>query len=218
MADGGPSPSRAARAASQAAAFDRIGSGYDEVFPHKEGQLEAVRWLLQRIPAGSRVLDVGSGTGLPTAWQLVDAGMDVLGIDISPVMVELARTNVPGAAFLQADVLDLAADVGPFHAATAFFSLLMLPRAEIAVALERLGRLLMPGGWLVLAMVEADLDDVPIPFVGSTIRVSGYPRRELRGVVETAGYVVEEEAQHAYAPVADGAPPEVQLFLLCRRP
>jgi hypothetical protein len=94
----------------------------------------------------------------------------------------------------------------------------MLPRAEIAVALERLGRLLMPGGWLVLAMVEADLDDVPIPFVGSTIRVSGYPRRELRGVVETAGYVVEEEAQHAYAPVADGAPPEVQLFLLCRRP
>jgi len=217
VADVAPSSSRAARAAAQAAAFDRIGDAYDDVFPHKEGQLQAVAWLLARLLPGSRVLDVGSGTGLPTALQLVEAGMDVLGIDISPVMVELARANAPGATFLKADVLDLAPDLGPFDAAAAFFSLLMLPRAEIAAALGHLHHLLIPEGWLVLGMVEADLDDVPIPFVGSTIRVSGYPRDELRAVVEAAGFVVEEEAQLAYAPAAAGAPPEVQLFLQCRR-
>ena len=216
MADAGPSSPRASRAAAQAAAFDRIGDTYDEAFPHKEGQLQAGRWLVERVLAGSRVLDVGSGTGLPTALQLVEAGMDVLGIDISPVMVELARANVPGAAFLKADVLELDPGLGPFDAAAAFFSLLMLPRAEIAEALRHLHRLLVPGGLLVLGMVEADLDDVPIPFVGSTLRVSGYPRGELRDVVEAAGYVVEEEAEHAYEPAAAGVPPEVQLFLHCR--
>lgn len=205
------------RVAAQAAAFDKIGNRYDEVFPHKEGQIDAGRWLIDCLAPGARVLDVGSGTGVPTAEQLVQAGMEVVGIDISPVMLDLARVNVPGARFLRADVLDLEPDLGPFDGAAAFFSLLMLPRAQIAVALARLHSLLLPGGPLALAMVEAELDDVPIPFVGSTIRVSAYPREEFRAVVEAAGYTVEEESAIAYEPAAPGAPREVQLFLRCRR-
>ena len=85
--------------AAQAAAFDAIGPRYDEVFPHKAGQIEAGRWLIDRLAPGGRVLDVGAGTGLPTARQLVEADIEVVGIDISPVMLELARANVrqPGS-------------------------------------------------------------------------------------------------------------------------
>lgn len=206
------------RNAAQAAAFDQIGGRYDEAFPHKEGQLQAGRWLLEQTPSGARVLDAGCGTGLPTAHQLVAAGMDVVGIDISPVMLDLARANVPTARFVQIDVLDyLVGDLGPFDAVAAFFSLLMLPRAQIPTALQRLHAVLRPGGSLALAMVEADLDDVAIPFVGSTIRVSGYPRHDLQEVVEANGFQVEEEAVFSYAPAAATAPPEVQVFLHCRR-
>lgn len=51
----------------QAEAFDAIGDRYDEAFPHKDGQLAADEWLTGTLPAGSRVLDPGCGTGLPTA-------------------------------------------------------------------------------------------------------------------------------------------------------
>src|SRR5437016_7935097 len=118
---------RAYRRAVQAAAFDHIGERYDEAFPHKDGQITAARWLMDRLPAGPRVLDVGCGTGLPTARQLISGGAAVTGIDISPVMLALARANVPEAEFRLLDMADVDGSLGEFDAAVAFFSLLMLP-------------------------------------------------------------------------------------------
>ncbi|WP_309140323.1 class I SAM-dependent methyltransferase [Streptomyces sp. PKU-EA00015] len=204
----------------QAEAFDAIGNRYDEVFPHKEGQVEASEWLARSLPVGSRVLDVGCGTGIPTSRRLAQAGHEVVGIDLSGVMVDLARRHVPAAVFHQADIADLRPsgplDLGRFDAVTAFFSLLMLPRAEIPLALRTIRHLLAPGGLFLLSMVEADLDDCSIPFIGNTIRVSGYLRVDLHEVVEGAGFEITEEICYAYAPASSDAPPEEQIFLRCR--
>ncbi len=100
---------------------------------------------------------------------------------------------------------------------TCFFTLLMLPREEIPHALRLLRSLLVPGGHLALSMVEADLDDAGIPFLGHTLRVSGYLREELRRVVSEAGFEITGEDDYAYAPASTDAPPEYQLFLNCRR-
>ncbi|MCI0383846.1 bifunctional 2-polyprenyl-6-hydroxyphenol methylase/3-demethylubiquinol 3-O-methyltransferase UbiG [Streptomyces sp. CNQ085] len=205
--------------AGQADAFDAIGDRYDEVFPHKEGQMAAGAWLAEGLPAGSRVLDIGCGTGVPTARQLADAGHRVTGIDISPCMIELGRASVPGADFRLMDLADLEhAGLGPFDGVAAFFSLLMLPRKEIPVALRMLHAQLRPGGLLALGMVEADVDDFAIPFLGHTIRVSGYLREELRQVVSDAGFEIDGEETFAYAPASTDVSPEIQVFLNCRRP
>ncbi|AZQ73293.1 class I SAM-dependent methyltransferase [Streptomyces abikoensis] len=202
----------------QAEAFDAIGDRYDEAFPHKDGQLAAGEWLAGALPPGSRILDLGCGTGLPTARQLVDAGHEVVGVDLSPGMLDLARANVPDATFHLADLADLRdGRLGVFDGAAAFFSLLMLPRPEIPHALRMLHGLLRPGGLLALSMVEADVDDYAIPFLGSTIRVSGYLRDELRQVVRDAGFDIAGESSWAYAPASTDVPPEIQLFLDLRR-
>jgi SAM-dependent methyltransferase len=206
----------------QAEAFDAIGDTYDEAFPHKEGQLAAGRWLADSLPPGSRVLDLGCGTGLPTARQLSDAGHRVVGIDLSAGMVKHARENVPAGEFHRLDIAELRPDgpqgLGHFDGVAAFFSLLMLPRAEIPYALRMLHGLVRPEGLLALSMVEADVDDFAIPFLGNMIRVSGYLRDELRRVVCDAGFEVAGEDSYAYAPGSADVPPEIQLFLHCRRP
>ncbi|MEV4443455.1 class I SAM-dependent methyltransferase [Streptomyces sp. NPDC049577] len=168
----------------QAEAFDAIGDRYDEAFPHKDGQIEAGAWLAGALPPGSRILDVGCGTGLPTARQLVDAGHRVVCNDLSPGMLDLARVNVPEATFHLGDLAELRdGRLGSFDGIAAFFSLLMLPRAEIPHALRMLHGLLRPGGLLALSMVEADVDDFSMPFLGNKAWPWGSSKR-FGGAVE----------------------------------
>ncbi|HWM38877.1 MAG TPA: methyltransferase domain-containing protein [Streptomyces sp.] len=202
----------------QAEAFDAIGDHYDEAFPHKEGQIAGGAWLAEQLPAGSHILDLGCGTGLPTARQLIEAGHRVTGIDLSPGILKLARRNVPEGDFRRMDIADVEKhDLGPFDGVAAFFSLLMLPRVEIPYALRMLHQQLREGAPMALSMVEADVDDFSLPFLGNTIRVSGYLRDDLRRIVQDEGFEISGEDAYAYAPASTDVPPEIQLFLQCRR-
>jgi SAM-dependent methyltransferase len=209
--------SRPGHRAAQAEAFDLIGERYDEAFPYKGGQIASAEWVLRRLRPGARVLDVGCGTGLPTARQLTDAGCEVIGIDISPVMLGLAAKHVPEADLRLLDVVELDGSIGRFDAVVAFFSLSMLPRDEIMLSLLRLHERLVPGGWLSVGMVEMDVDDAPIRVLGTPLRLTGYARSALRAVVEEAGFSVREQMDLAYIPATDEEPLEMQLFLNCRR-
>lgn len=216
----------------QAVAFDSLGARYSAAFPDKTGQRDCVDWLLSELPPEAKVLDVGCGTGEPTLRQLVDGGLRATAVDLSDGMLRLAREAVPEAELHRMDMYDLAtpraeevwgvphlgpAGAGTFDAATAFFSLILLPQAEISAVLGRIRELLCPGGLLTLAMVEADLDHAPLPFLGHELKISGYPREELAYTLARAGFTVERAIGHPYAPASTTLPPEEQLFLCCRR-
>src|ERR1700722_13202167 len=65
------------------------------------------RWLgelIARLSKQARVLDLGCGAGVPVAHQLAAGGFQVVGVDGSARQVQLARSNVPAAEFLQADM------------------------------------------------------------------------------------------------------------------
>ena len=83
---------------------------------YESGDAAGERYLarLDEIPAGTRVLEYGCGTG-SAAFDLAPGGVDVMGIDISPVAIEAARATAaakgvdPHATFevMNAESLDL---------------------------------------------------------------------------------------------------------------
>jgi len=106
--------------------------------------------LLRELPARiGPTLDVGCGSGRFSA-QLAARAETVLGLDLSPEMLRLARARcaaLPHVAFAQQDVM--ARDLPPGHFA-AIASISTLHHLPLAPALVRLRDALAPGGRLLV--------------------------------------------------------------------
>ncbi len=95
--------------------------------------------------AGERILDLGCGTGHLTA-QLAAAGAEVIGIDLSPAMIEQARHNHPELRFEVADARCFAFPE-PFDGVLSNAALHWIPEPEAVVGCVR--QALKPGGRFV---------------------------------------------------------------------
>jgi SAM-dependent methyltransferase len=95
--------------------------------------------------APSRVLEVGCGPGELAARIQDELGADVVAVDISPRMVELARGR--GVDARVGDVMDLPFPAGEFDCAVAAWMLYHVPDPSRGIA--ELARVLRPGGRLV---------------------------------------------------------------------
>lgn len=64
--------------------------------------------LVALLPPGGSVLDIGCGSGAPIAAALAAAGFAVTGIDTSAPLLDLARTRLPTASWIEGDMRALA--------------------------------------------------------------------------------------------------------------
>jgi SAM-dependent methyltransferase len=101
--------------------------------------------LEKRVDAGSSVLDLGCGCGVPVARRLARR-YDVTGIDLSPVQVERARGLVPSARFICADMTTMRFSRESFSAIVCLYALIHVPLSEQPALLTNVRRWLRPGG------------------------------------------------------------------------
>ncbi|RPK80442.1 MULTISPECIES: class I SAM-dependent methyltransferase [Streptomyces] len=213
----GQGPADNGRGRPAAAVFDALGAEYERAFAASAAHRESLERLLADLAPGSRVLDVGSGTGRPTAQTLTDAGHRVLGVDVSPVMTALAARQVPEAEFRCADIRDLPLPEGEFDAVCVYFSLLQMERGEQGELLGRLARSLRPGGLLAVATVPVDVAGVDAVFMGQPVRVSSFGAEEFTALAARAGIAVDWAHSALFTPDHPAGAPEPHLFLHGRR-
>jgi SAM-dependent methyltransferase len=110
------------------------------------------RWLFDRLGLrrGERVLDIGCGTGNVWSKNLDRVPpIDAVLSDVSPGMVDSARTTLVGACFCVADAQSLPFRAAHFDVIVANHMLYHIPDRERTIA--ELRRVLVNGGRLVAA-------------------------------------------------------------------
>lgn len=160
------------------------------------------------VPAGSRVLDAGCGSG---NWcvRLARRGFTVCGLDVAPGMLALAARNAgqtQAAAFVLGDMAAMPFRGGAFDAAISFSALDFVP--DPVAALREFARVLRPDSRLLLGILGAAS---PVKtshyrrFLGEETPFNGMLPWELEQLLGDLGWTILDE-QASYMASIDGVP------------
>ena len=140
--------------------FDRVAPTYD-LLNHFISLGNTTIWRLLALTRlagrtgvlkpGSKILDVGCGTGWVTwffGWYYRGMALDVEGMDCSKVMLDEARKVNPGAKFTLGDVCDLRYETDTFDVVTTVYTLRNFPDLDKGVG--EMYRVTKPGGFVVV--------------------------------------------------------------------
>src|SRR5260370_7667420 len=132
--------------------YDRIGIGYDTT-------RQADPYLLSRLihhlrPSHTgRYLDVGSGTGNYTL-AMHRAGVEIYGLEFSPIMLEPAKRKAPAIAWLNARAEQIPFAADSFDGATCTF--VHHHMNDPLAAFKEVHRVLKPGARFVILNSTAE--------------------------------------------------------------
>ena len=175
-----------------------VQNGYDRIAEKYTAWTKTVRieererytdFILNNLAIGSKVLELGCGSGDPTTIRLAEH-FSVTGVDISQKQIKFARRNVPQATFIQGDMTRLMFPTAVFDAVVAFYSITHVPREQHANLLTSIANWLKPGGLFVGSMSSGPLIDCVENWLGTPMYFNGYDARTNLRIVKNAGFEI----------------------------
>ena len=164
------------------------------------------------------MLDLGCGTGVPTAGMLSETGLEVVGVDVSTEMLALARRNVPTGRFVAMDLMELDDSLGRFDGVCAFFSLLMVRREDTRGCCAGSGPCSTRAGWSRSGWSRATSTTRGCRSWARRCPSRAYPQEDLEAAIRAEGLHVLEVDVEEFEPASAEMPAERQIFLYCSAP
>ncbi|WP_406864897.1 class I SAM-dependent methyltransferase [Streptomyces sp. HUAS MG47] len=202
------------------ASYDAIATAYAERYagvheaePLGPAILDAFAALVHAA-GGGPVVEVGSGPGEVTA-MLHARGLDVHGVDLSPVMVAMARRDHPQVRFEEGSMTALDLGDESLGGLVAWYSLIHIAPEAVPDVLAGFHRVLAPGGLLLLAFQVGDEPQRYTEGFGHSIDLDFHrlrPERLERQLGE-AGFTVQARMERE----ANGTEPTPQAYVLARK-
>ena len=153
--------------------------------------------VLDGLPPQAKVLDLGCGTGKPIARHIIDRGFCVVGVDQSQKLLAIARTVVPEAELIHADMVDIQF-TERFAAAIAWDSVFHVERKHHSTLYRKLADALEPGRRLLLSVGgsgaesrESSEGGITSEMFGQTFFYDAFAPRIARQLLESAGFEIE---------------------------
>jgi ubiquinone/menaquinone biosynthesis C-methylase UbiE len=132
--------------------WETVSHGYERHFARLTSQSVPATLDAARVAEGTCLLDVCTGPGMLAAAAL-GRGAQVVAVDFSGKVVEIAKRNVPGAEFHLGDAQALPFKRESFDAVVCGYGIIHLPEPQKALA--EMYRVLKPGGYLAASVWAA---------------------------------------------------------------
>lgn len=211
--------------------WDALNIEYEHAYRDNPFKQDCVEKAIALLEPGSRVLDVGCGTGVPVAKMLADAGMDIVGSDVAPQMVKHAQKSVKGT-FEVANMVDYQPS-GTFDAIFIIYSQLGLSYAEFHKAVHKLAQVLRAGGFLVIGQAPAEqivpvqdpawdetksyVEGYNLPFWGQPFPTLMFSRMGQKAFLESMGFTISYDEVNTFQPDNPKCDPEQQQYVIAQR-
>ena len=132
--------------------WESVSLGYERYFAQLTSQSVPATLDGARVGEGTRLLDVCTGPGMLAA-AAVQRGAQVVALDFSGKLLEIAKRNVPGAEFQQGDAQALPFKPESFDAVVCGYGIIHVPEPQ--KALSEMHRVLKPAGYVAVSVWEA---------------------------------------------------------------
>lgn len=135
--------------------FNKHASDYQSKFMGVSLYADTLDLFCEQVPTGGKVLELACGPGNITRYLLNKRpDLRILGTDIAPNMLELAKANNPSASFEWLDCKDMSSIKDTYHAVMCGFCLPYLSGAESMKLISDIYTIIKPGGVLYLSCME----------------------------------------------------------------
>ncbi|HSD40602.1 MAG TPA: class I SAM-dependent methyltransferase [Burkholderiales bacterium] len=144
--------------------------------------------LLDGLPVGSDVLDLGCGTGRPMAEYILAKGHRVTGVDQAAALLELARVRFPSATWINGTIEAFVSAVR-FNAIVCWDALFHITRSEHESLFARLAKMLLPGGRVMVTFGGSENAAFTDTMYGQTFLYDSHPPERVLGMLANLGFV-----------------------------
>jgi cyclopropane fatty-acyl-phospholipid synthase-like methyltransferase len=146
--------------------------------------------LINLLPTGATILDIGCGAGIPIDKYLLEKGFRVIGIDISDRQIELATKNVPTGIFKRKDMLELKDKEYSVDAVISFYAIFHTPRKKHLDLFKKIKTFLPKGGIILVTMGYGDWEGKNKDFFGGEMEWSYYDAEKNKAIIKKAGFEI----------------------------
>lgn len=191
--------------------FDAAAERYRELFMDTSLYHTSFDGFLDLLPtSGSSVLELACGPGNITRYLLDRRpDLDILGTDLAPRMLELARVTCPEAQFQLLDARKIGSLQRSFHGILCGFCLPYLTAKETETLFRDAGAILHPQGVFYVSTMEDDPAKsgfrTPSDGKGEAAYITFYQAEFLTQALVAAGFTVQDVQRVSY-PGRDGSP------------
>lgn len=186
----------AAELAATRRAYDAVAREYARLVPDMTLETPLDRAILAAFAemvnehADALVAEVGCGSGRVTK-HLSDAGLRIVGLDLSPAMVEIARASHTRLPFAAAQAAALPLGTGALGGLISWYSLINLPTGALPEVFTEFARVTRPGAPVAVAFQCGDGQRVDrTTSYGQSVLLTYYRHRidDVSEALEAAGF------------------------------